>query len=157
MSYFEVKSLYENLVIHSYKQFCIVLLPDRINSGIVPINNNQIIRFVVMISSSALLSKRNNSFCNKPRLKLFTQSAAFKVLVWIWERGTNTLARYFGTKSLRNLNTITASLRRSLSLTVSQLRDLMPSEMWSSFLRPNTIRAAKKSVLSGVLHCLEKC
>ena len=130
MSYFEVKSLYENLVIHSYKQFCIVLLPDRINSGIVLINNNQIIRFVVMISFSALLSKRNNSFCDKLRLKLFTQSAAFKSLeiqfqslypryvnercpydrrqrgmckilhdrqVWIWERGTNTLARYFGT------------------------------------------------------------
>ena len=131
-----------------------------------------------MISFSALLSKRNNSFCDKLRLKLFTQSTAFKSLeiqfqslypryvnercpydrrqrgmckrlhdrvvqVWIWERGTNTLARYFGTKSLRNLNTITVSLRRSLSLTVSQLRDLMPSEMWSSFLRPNTIRAAK--------------
>ena len=178
MSYFEVKSLYENLVIHSYKQFCIVLLPDRINSGIVLINNNQIIRFVVMISFSALLSKRNNSFCDKLRLKLFTQSAAFKsleiqfqslypryvnercpydrrqrgmckrlhdrvVLVWIWERGTNILARYFGTRSLRHLNTITASLRRSLSLTVSQLRDLMPSKKWSYFLRPNTIRAAK--------------
>ena len=65
------------------------------------------------------------------------------VLVWIWERGTNILARYFGTRSLRHLNTITASLRRSLSLTVSQLRDLMPSEMWSYFLGPNAIRAAK--------------
>ena len=65
------------------------------------------------------------------------------VLVWIWERGTNILARYFGTRSLRHLNTITASLRRSLSLTVSQLRDLMPSKKWSYFLRPNTIRAAK--------------
>ena len=46
-----------------------------------------------------------------------------------------------GTKSLRHA--ITASLRRSLSLTVSQLRDLMPSEMWSYFLGPNAIRAAK--------------
>ena len=78
------------------------------------------------------------------------------VLVWIWERGTNILARYFGTKSLGHLNKIRASLRRSLSLTVSQLRDLMPSEMWSSFLRPNTIRTAKICT-KWSLHCLEKC
>ena len=117
-------------------------------------------------------------FRAKRRLKLFTLSAAFKlleiqfqslhpryvnercpydrqqrgmckrlhdrvVLVWIWERGTNILARYFGTKSWRHLNTITASLRRSLSLTASQLRDPMPTERWSYFLRPNTIRTAK--------------
>ena len=64
-------------------------------------------------------------------------------LLWIQERGTNVLARYSGTKSFTHLNTITASWKKSLSFTVSQLRDFMPWEMWSNFLRPNTIRAAK--------------
>ena len=54
-------------------------------------------------------------------------------LLWIRERGTNILARYSGTKSFTHLNTTTALLKKSLSLTVSQLRDFMPREMWSNF------------------------
>ena len=63
--------------------------------------------------------------------------------LWMRDRGTNMLARYSGTKLFTHLNTITASFKWSLSSTVSQLRDFMPWEMWSNFLSPNTIRAAK--------------
>ena len=64
------------------------------------------------------------------------------------------MARYFGSKSLGHI--ITASLRRSLSLTVSKLRDLMLSEMWLYFLRPNTIRATKFcTIIEPLLLCLQ--